>query len=39
MLVRWIYFILENRFEMAKGKEGINYLFWRKNTWFQKDEN
>ena len=24
---------------MAKGKEGINYLFWRKNTWFQKDEN
>lgn len=25
---------------MAEGKEGINYIFWRKNnTWFQKDEN
>lgn len=32
MIVRWIYFILENRFEMAKGKEGINYIFWRKNN-------
>lgn len=40
MIVRWIYFILENRIEMAKGKEGINYIFWSKdNPWFQKDEN
>lgn len=40
MIVRWIYFILKNRIEMAKVKEGINYIFWRKdNPWFQKDEN